>query len=93
MAGAPAGLLAGTYGKGPGKWVCVEKLGLGGGGHLHLPAVAEQAAADVPVRPAALYPTEVVETETGGGRRLEKVYLLTADERGQVYFAPKEERK
>ena len=31
-----------------------------------------------PVRPAALYPTEVVETVEGDCRRLEKVYLLTA---------------
>lgn len=31
-----------------------------------------------PVRTAALYPTDVVETVEGGNRRLEKVYLLTA---------------
>ena len=44
------------------------------------PALAAEAPENTaaPVRPAALYPTEVVETETGGGRRLEKVYLLTA---------------
>ena len=43
------------------------------------PALAAEAPeGTAPVRPAALYPTEVVETETGGGRRLEKVYLLTA---------------
>ena len=43
------------------------------------PALAAEAPeGTAPVRPAALYPTEVVETETDGGRRLEKVYLLTA---------------
>lgn len=44
------------------------------------PALAAEAPENTaaPVRPAALYPTEVVETESGGGRRLEKVYLLTA---------------
>ena len=44
------------------------------------PALAAEAPENTaaPVRPAALYPTEVVETEAGGGRRLEKVYLLTA---------------
>ena len=46
---------------------------------LTCPALAAEAPeGTAPVRPAALYPTEVVETETGGGRRLEKVYLLTA---------------
>ena len=46
---------------------------------LTCPALAaEVPEGTAPVRPAALYPTEVVETETGGGRRLEKVYLLTA---------------
>ena len=43
------------------------------------PALAAEAPeGTAPVRPAALYPTEIVETETGSGRRLEKVYLLTA---------------
>lgn len=43
------------------------------------PAMAAEAPeGTAPVRPAALYPTEIVETETGSGRRLEKVYLLTA---------------
>ncbi len=43
------------------------------------PALAAEAPeGTAPVRPAALYPTEIVEAETGSGRRLEKVYLLTA---------------
>ena len=43
------------------------------------PALAAEAPeGTAPVRPAALYPTEIVETATGSGRRLEKVYLLTA---------------
>lgn len=39
---------------------------------------AEPAENPPPVRSAALYPTDVVETVEGGNRRLEKVYLLTA---------------
>lgn len=39
---------------------------------------AESAENPPPVRSAALYPTDVVETVEGGNRRLEKVYLLTA---------------
>lgn len=30
---------------------------------------------------------------THGAKELREVYLLTVDERGQVYFAPKEETK
>ncbi len=43
------------------------------------PALATDAPEGAaPVRPAALYPTEVVESAEGDCRRLEKVYLLTA---------------
>lgn len=44
-----------------------------------------QAADTGPIRPAALYPTEVVESSDGNNRRLEKVYLLTAaDDPGNI---------
>lgn len=39
---------------------------------------AEPTGNPPPVRAAALYPTDVVETIEGGNRRLEKIYLLTA---------------
>ena len=39
---------------------------------------AEPVENPPPVRVAALYPTDVVETIEGGNRRLEKIYLLTA---------------
>ena len=46
---------------------------------LTCPALAAGPPEDTgPIRPAALYPTEVVETIEGDCRRLEKVYLLTA---------------
>ena len=43
------------------------------------PALAAELPEETaPIRPAALYPTEVLETVEGDCRRLEKVYLLTA---------------
>lgn len=46
------------------------------------PALAAEPVetAVVPVGTAAIYPMEVVETDDGDSRRLEKIYLLTADD-------------
>lgn len=47
---------------------------------LACPALAAENTPEsaAPVRPAALYPTEVVESGDGDHKRLEKIYLLTA---------------